>query len=69
MNLKQLFRTYPLVAAVFLLGCSGDNSTERSGTKTNVSAEEAQTISRDAYVYGFPLVMNLKTIYDYDINV
>lgn len=69
MNLKQLFRTCPLVATAFLLGCSGDNSTEPSGTKTDVSAEEAQAIARDAYVYGFPLVMNLKTIYDYAVNV
>ncbi len=69
MNLKQIFRTYPLVVAVLLLGCSGDNSTEPSGTTTDVSAEEAQTIARDAYVYGFPLVMNLKTIYDYIVNV
>ncbi len=69
MNLKLLFKTYRLVAAVFLLGCGGDNSTEPSATKTDVSAEEAQTIARDAYVYGFPLVMNLKTIYDYVVNV
>ena len=68
MNMKQLSNACPLIAAVFLLGCSGDNSTEPSRTKTDVSAEEAQTIARDAYVYGFPLVMNLKTIYDYAVN-
>ena len=69
MNLYQIFRTYPLVAAVLLLGCSADNSTEPSAAKTDVSAEEAQAIARDAYVYGFPLVMNLKTIYDYTVDV
>jgi len=69
MNLYQIFRTYPLVAAVLLLGCSADNSTEPSGTTTDVSAEDTQAIARDAYVYGFPLVMNLKTIYDYTVDV
>ena len=69
MNIQQQFRTFPLVAAMFLLGCSGDNGTEPSATKADVSAEKAQTIARDAYVYGFPLVMNLKTIYDYTVDV
>ncbi len=69
MTIQQQFRTYSLVAAMFLLGCSGDNGTEPSGTKTDVSTEEAQAIARDAYIYGFPMVMNLKTIYDYTVDV
>ncbi len=51
------------------MGCSADNSTDPSGTKTDISAEEVQAIARDAYIYGFPLVMNLKTIYDYTVDV
>jgi hypothetical protein len=66
---KQLLKACPLITAVFLLSCGGDNSTEPSATKADVSAEEAQTVARDTYVYGFPLVMNLKTIYDYVVNV
>ena len=69
MNMKLLLKTLPLIAALFLLGCGGDNSSASPGTKADVSAEEAQTIARDAYIYGFPLVMNLKTIYDYAVNV
>ena len=67
--MNQLLKTLPVIVAVFLLGCSGDNSKEPSETRTDVSAEEAQAIARDAYVYGYPLVMNLKTIYDYTVDV
>jgi hypothetical protein len=44
MNTKQLLKACLLIAAVFLLGCSGDNRTEPSATKTDVSAEEAQNL-------------------------
>ena len=33
-----------------------------------ITPEEAQTIAKDAYVYGFPMVMNYKTIYNYVID-
>lgn len=67
--MNQLLRLLPMIAAVFLLGCSDDDSTTPSGTKTDISAEEVKAIARDAYVYGFPLVMNLKTIYDYTVDI
>jgi len=67
--MKMLLKMLPLTAALFLLGCSGDNNSTPSGTKANVSAEEAQAIANSAYIYGFPLVMNLKTIYDYTVDV
>lgn len=59
----------PVIVTVLVLGCSNDDSTEPFGTKPDVSPEEVQAIARDAYVYGFRLVMNLKTIYDYTVNV
>ncbi len=68
MNIQQLFRTYPLVAAVFLLGCSADNSTEPSGTNTDVSAEEARAIAKEAYVYGFPLVDSYRILHAYHVD-
>jgi hypothetical protein len=62
-------KTLPLAAAFLLSGCSNDNSSAPSGTTADVSVEEIQAIAKDAYVYGFPLVMNLKTIYDYSVDV
>jgi hypothetical protein len=60
--MKHLPKTLVVIVAVSLLGCSGDNSSEPSATNSDISATEAQAIARDAYVYGFPMVMNLKTI-------
>lgn len=66
--MNQLLKGLPMIAAVFLLGYSGGDGAESATAKSELSAEEAQAIARDAYVYGFPLVMNLKTIYDYTVN-
>jgi hypothetical protein len=33
-----------------------------------VSAEEAEAIAQEAYIYGFPMVMNYKTLYNYAID-
>ena len=35
---------------------------------TEVTPEEAGTIAREAYVYGFPMVMNYKTMWNYSID-
>lgn len=34
----------------------------------DVTAEEAESIAREAYVYGFPMVMGYKTLYSYVID-
>jgi hypothetical protein len=39
-----------------------------SGCAERVTQDEAKAIARDAYVYGFPLVMNCKTVYEYVIE-
>jgi hypothetical protein len=54
---------------MILMGCSSDNGGEPTDAAAIVSTEETQAIARNAYVYGFPMVMNLKTIYDYTVNV
>jgi hypothetical protein len=58
--------TRALAAAVLaaLLACT----VLTSGCAESVTPEEAKGIARDAYVYGFPLVMNCKTVYEYVIN-
>ena len=33
-----------------------------------VTAEEAESIAREAYVYGFPMVMNYKTVWNYTLD-
>ena len=50
-----------LVGAV-LAGCGG----QPEGT---AGPDEAKAIAKDAYIYGFPMVMNCKTVYDYAVNV
>jgi hypothetical protein len=51
------------------MSCGGEDSTESAAANTDVSVEEIQAIARDAYIYGFPMVMNLKTIYDYTVDI
>ena len=34
----------------------------------SVTSEEAQAIAKEAYIYGFPMVMNYKTLYNYVID-
>ena len=51
-----------LATTFIFAGCGaggGDNS---------ITPEEAQTTAREAYIYGFPMVMNYKTIYSYVID-
>ena len=68
MNIKQLLIACPAIAALFLLGCGGEQNTEPSGAKAELSAEEAQAIAKEAYIYGFPMVMNYKTMYNYVVD-
>lgn len=51
-------RTY-LIALACLLIISSSFATE-----TKLTAKEAKQIAKEAYVYGFPLVLNYKTMYD-----
>jgi len=49
-----------IVVLLATLGCGG--------ARTPVTPEEARAIARDAYIYGFPMVMNYKTLYNYAID-
>jgi hypothetical protein len=33
-----------------------------------ITPDEAKEIAKEAYIYGFPLVLNYKTMYSYTIN-
>lgn len=36
--------------------------------ENKVTPEEVKAIAKEAYIYGFPMVMNCKTVYDYAVN-
>lgn len=36
--------------------------------EVKVTPEEVKQIAKEAYIYGFPMVMNCKTVYDYAVN-
>ena len=49
-----------VLVAAFLLACNPQ--TEKT------TPDEAKEIAKEAYVYGFPLVVNYKTMYNYTLN-
>ncbi len=57
-----------LLASLMILS-SGCFSEPKSVTqKTDLTVQEAKQIAKEAYIYGFPLVLNYKTMYDYTID-
>jgi hypothetical protein len=48
-----------VLAACLISGCSGNQ---------DLTPEEAKQIAKEAYVYGFPMVVNYKTMYMYALN-
>lgn len=48
-----------LIAALVISGCSN---------KQGLTPEEAKRIAKEAYIYGFPMVMNYKTMYMYVVD-
>jgi len=65
--MKTHARTSILLAAVLLVsGCGG--TPERGTAQLDVTPAEAQAIAREAFLWGYPIVMNYKTIYSYAID-
>lgn len=60
---------YPLIssllipAALFLTACN-----KQTATVSDVTPEEAQAIAKEAYLYGYPIVMNYKTLWNFVID-
>lgn len=52
--------------AVMLSGCSAEP--KAVATSESLTAMEAKQIAKDAYVYGFPLVLNYKTMFSYSVD-
>lgn len=61
-------------ALVMLFGCTKEETTETqkqvTATKSTqeLTPDEAKAIAKEAYVYGFPMVVNYKTMYMYVLN-
>ena len=60
-NLRVAFMLFAL--ATLFTAC---NSAENKQAK--LTPDEARSIAKEAYVYGFPMEMNYKTMYNYTLN-
>ena len=61
--MKTRTGTLALVPVVFVILCACG-----AGGPDAVTPEESEAIAREAYVWGFPMVMNYKTLYNYVID-
>lgn len=61
-NRKSFYSTLAILVFFLVAFNLADN------TQTKLSPEEAKSIAKEAYVYGFPMVMNYKTMYNYTLN-
>ena len=55
-----------LLGALLISGCGEKPAADSQ--KTEVTSAEAQAIAKEAYIFGFPLVMNYKTMWNYAID-
>lgn len=72
--MKKISILLVLSVLLALFGCSKEVTTGMQQQETpaaitdELTADEARKIAREAYVYGFPLVVNYKTLYAYTLN-
>lgn len=60
--------TLSLLMSLVLAACGNGGSEPPAAKVSAPSAEETSAIASDAYVYGFPLAMGYKTLYNYVID-
>ena len=57
-----MYRLIFVLVLITLIGaCSGDSPAP-------LTTEQVETIAREAYLYGFPMIMNYKTMYAYTVD-
>ena len=62
--MQKITRSIVFIAVIFTIGsCLPTHSQAQE-----LTPDEARAIAKDAYIYGFPLVMNYKTLYMYTID-
>jgi hypothetical protein len=72
--MKKLGLILSLFALVMFFGCTKEETTETqkqvtsTESKQDITPAEAKAIAKEAYVYGFPMVVNYKTMYMYVVN-
>ena len=72
--MKKIGLILSLFALVMLFGCTKEEATETQKKATPAAATqeltpaEAKQIAKEAYIYGFPMVLNYKTMYMYTVN-
>ena len=72
--MKKIGLILSFFALVMLFGCTKEGTTETQKKVTatestqDITPAEAKAIAREAYVYGFPMVVNYKTMYMYVVN-
>jgi hypothetical protein len=62
---SDLRATYLLVPALLLSACGGGEADKATSA---LKPEEARAIAKEAYIYGFPLVDNMRVQYSYFVN-
>ena len=70
--MKRISLLLATIVLATMLGCESPKTKPSvaadAETTQDLSAAEAQAIAREAYVYGFPIVMGYKTMYNYAID-
>ncbi len=57
--MKKVYLVALTSLIIMLSGCA---------TEQKLTAKEATQIAKEAYIYGFPMVLNYKTMYDYAVD-
>ena len=59
-----------LCALPLVCGAQGaEDGTVPLAAESELSADEARAIAKEAFIYGFPMVVNYKTMYQYSCSV
>jgi hypothetical protein len=64
--MKKIYLIALASLMIILSGCSTES--KQIEPKAELTAKEAKQIAKEAYIYGFPLVLNYKTMYDYALD-
>ncbi len=68
MNIRRLINGFLAISTLAILSSCSEKNESGPEMKLAVGATEAKAIAKEAYVYGFPMVMNYKTIYNYVVD-
>jgi hypothetical protein len=69
--MKTITLLFTICVLVTVLGCESKESQPTTATDSDapeLSSEEVTAIAKDAYIYGFPMVMGYKTMYAYAVD-